>query len=271
VALLLPAVQQAREASRRTACTNNLKQLALGVHNHHDTYKFLPNGGEHWSFAPDFDATGAPQVNEPQRAGWGYQILPFIEQTNVWDGKNKATVAERQIQAMGAVIPAMFCPTRRVGVALPPTGSWYGPGGNYAHGPTDYAGSSSDRPGAIVHNAPNKRDNIAFSHILDGTSNVMLVGEKRMDKQNLNNYQSDDNEGYSSGWDHDVVRRTQIEPRPDTNNGSGWGEERFGGSHPGGFQAAACDGSVRFISYTIDLATFQRYGERADGNAIELP
>jgi prepilin-type N-terminal cleavage/methylation domain-containing protein len=274
VALLLPAVQSAREAARRTQCVNNLKQLALGAHNHHDTYKVLPNGGENWTFAPDYNANMVPEVKDMQRAGWGFQVLPFIEQQNLWQGSNQTTIANKQIQAMGAVVPAFFCPSRRNPQALPANASWYGPSGTYVHGPTDYAGSNTENTGAIVQNVGlnSPLDSISMARITDGTSNTLLFGDKRMDRTNLNNYQSDDNEGFTCGWDHDTMRRTGsgYDPRPDTNNNSGWGEERFGSSHPGGFLTAACDGSVKFISYTIPMAMFTNYGVRNDGNVVDV-
>jgi len=272
VALLLPAVQAARESARRTQCTNNLKQLALGAHNHHDTYKKLPNGGEHWSIAPEYNASGSPLINEDQRAGWGFQVLPFIEQQIVWEGGNKPTVAEKQIQAMGAVIPAFFCPSKRAPRILPPIAAWYGPSGTYPHAPIDYAGSNHDNTGAIVRNTSAPSQTISLAGVTDGTSNVMLFAEKRLNRAFLGSYQSDDNEGYTCGWDHDVMRFATREPRPDfTNSGGGDGEQRFGASHPGGFIAANCDGSVRFISYTITLTMFTRYGDRRDGQTLELP
>src|SRR2546429_6257391 len=108
VALLLPAVQAAREASRRSKCTNNLKQFGLAFHNHHDTLDVFPDGGENWDPVawPRTMVGGAPATAPKQNWGWGYQILPYIEQTNVWT--NKDDVAVR-----GSIIPIYFCPTRR--------------------------------------------------------------------------------------------------------------------------------------------------------------
>ena len=77
-----------------------------------------------------------------------------------------------------------------------------------------------------------------------------------MNQVGLGNFQGDDNEGYTSGWDHDVIRRTDREPRPDPNAAGAWGEERFGSWHPAGFQVVLADGSVRFLSYDIDLTNF---------------
>ena len=91
-----------------------------------------------------------------------------------------------------------------------------------------------------------------------------------MDLSNLNGYQSDDNEGYTCGWDHDSVRFTHLQPMPDSRNGSGWGEQRFGGSHPGRFLAVMCDGSVRGISYSINATTFKYAGVIDDGQVISL-
>jgi len=84
----------------------------------------------------------------------------------------------------------------------------------------------------------------------------------------LGQYQGDDNEGYTSGWDHDVIRRTDRLPMPDSyaNNPSiGWGEERFGSAHSGGAMFVLCDGSVRFISFSITANTFANAGNRKDG------
>ena len=113
IALLLPAVQQAREAARMTQCKNQLKQLGLAAHNHNDVYGFFPAGGSSWNYAPDFTASMAPEVEARQRAGWGYQILPYIEQGNLWSGAGQSTVANAQIKIISAVIPGMFCPSRR--------------------------------------------------------------------------------------------------------------------------------------------------------------
>lgn len=274
VALLLPAVQAAREAARRMQCTNHLKQQALAVHNHHDTYKSFPTGGEHWRFAPDYNSAGSPEIAKRQRAGWGFQILPFIEQNQIWQGVG-TTIADKQRAAIGAKISVYFCPSRRQPVAFN-NNAWYGPSGNYDHAQTDYAGASLYAPsgypegvGAIVRTNSARNREIGFAGIVDGTSNVLLLGEKRLNVTGKGWFQGDDNEGYTSGWDHDVIRDTNRRPLPDPK--SGYGELRFGASHPGAFNVALCDGSVRNIPYTIDLTVWRNFGHRIDGAPISLP
>jgi hypothetical protein len=110
---------------------------------------------------------------------------------------------------------------------------------------------------------------ITTADIRDGTSYTMCVGEKRLNAASIGSFQGDDNEGYTSGWDHDTIRWTDREPRPDPL--SGFGDYRFGSSHPGGFQAVLADASVRIIPWTIDTVVFRRLGCRRDGEPITLP
>ena len=281
VALLLPAIQAAREAARRTQCTNHLKQIGLAFQNHHDTYKYFPSGGNGWVHPPDYDGAsgseppGLPWIAPKQRAGWGFQILPFAEQQIVWEGSGATTKDGAQIAAIGAPVSFFFCPSRRPPQTIS-AASWYGPAGTYAHTPTDYAASQgTGNNGVVVYVADasgagawSGQGPITTALVTDGTSNTILVGEKRLNRLGLGAIQSDDNEGYTSGWDHDVIRRTDRDPRPDPNASGAYGEERFGSSHPGGFQVVLADGSVRFLSFDIDLTNFSRLGHRSDGEVV---
>jgi prepilin-type N-terminal cleavage/methylation domain-containing protein len=127
VALLLPAVQAAREAGRRMSCQNNLRQLGIAAHNHHDTLLALPHAGRSngASQAPQLvyhEITHIPYVKEMQMASWGFQILPFMEQKNIHQGIGAPDIngsggvaddTDRLYQAMTSVIPTFYCPTRR--------------------------------------------------------------------------------------------------------------------------------------------------------------
>ena len=104
IGLLLPAVQKVREAAARTQCTNNLKQIALAFHNHHDAFKFFPTGGWDWDQPPTY-VGGQPATGEPQRAGWAFQILPFVEADNTWRAG--------PVVAVAAPNKLFFCPSRR--------------------------------------------------------------------------------------------------------------------------------------------------------------
>ncbi len=274
VALLLPAIQAAREAARRTQCTNHLKQIGIAFQNHHDTYRYFPHGGNHYSYPPDYGQGLNPEVGPTQRAGWGFQILPFIEQELIWRGEGGADAEACQRNAMGAAIGTFFCPSRRPPMAVSGA-SWYGPSGTYAHGMTDYAGSNHGNTGLIVQINSNgawaNGGPITTALVVDGTSNTLAVGEKRMNIKALGTLQNDDNEGYTSGFDHDVMRYTDTahDPRPDVR--SGIGDQRFGSSHPGGFMTVFADGAVHFISYDIDGTNFANMGNRDDGAAIHFP
>src|SRR5262249_36104525 len=148
IGLLLPAVQKVREAAARTQCLNNLKQFGLAFNNFNDSYNVLPTGGTTWADAPGYTAPGSPLTGQNQKAGWGFQILPFVEGDNVFKGTGMPDVPSAQIQAMGTPNKTFFCPSRGSPRAFV-GGSWYGPGGTYAHAQTDYAASNLENSGVI--------------------------------------------------------------------------------------------------------------------------
>ena len=117
VALLLPAVQAAREAARRTQCVNHLKQIGLALQNHHDTYGTYPSGGTNpWgdglvNHEYSSDGGNKPYTAEMQTVGWAFQLLPFMEDSNVWETPGSATA--RWVSIAGHEIPMYNCPSRR--------------------------------------------------------------------------------------------------------------------------------------------------------------
>ena len=117
VALLLPAIQAARESARRSQCQNQLKQIGLAMHNHINALSVFPTGGD--GYNPNIrnyltgtdpanpnNSKGTPNGPNKQGLGWGYQILPFLEEN-----------ALKSITTMGQLasveLPLYFCPTRR--------------------------------------------------------------------------------------------------------------------------------------------------------------
>jgi prepilin-type N-terminal cleavage/methylation domain-containing protein/prepilin-type processing-associated H-X9-DG protein len=264
IGLLLPAVQKVREAAARMSCQNNLKQIALAFHNHHDQHQFFPGGGGEWNSTPVF-VNGQPAIGAAQDAGWAYQILPFVEASNVWRGGQATTDVARARTAVGAALPVFFCPSRR----RPQTTTFSAPG-YLDDQPTvtalcDYAASNYEETGVVRYRQP-----VRMADITDGTSNTLLAGDKRLNIRLLGQPQKDDDTGYASGFDADVVRNTSRPPLPDLNAASGDGDSRFGSSHPGRFNAAFADGSVRSISYTVNATLFNNVGHRSDGQVVDL-
>ena len=127
VALLLPAVQAAREAARRTECINNLRNLGLSFHEHHDTHGYFPSGGwgSGWTGDPD------QGFGRSQPGSWMFSVLPYVEEQTVYDiGRGqpgwpvpiRKRIALRE--AMQTPIAIYYCPTRRPARAYPPKGTF---------------------------------------------------------------------------------------------------------------------------------------------------
>jgi prepilin-type N-terminal cleavage/methylation domain-containing protein len=265
IGLLLPAVQKVREAAARIQCANNLKQIGLAFHNHHDEYNFFPTGGWDWTYPPTY-VNGEPAVGADQQAGWGFQILPFIEQTAAWKGGGAANDFDRDLVAISAVIKIYFCPTRRPPQTVVYSYPGYLNGVSAVHALSDYAASNLDNTGVVRQYRPTR-----FADIIDGTSNTLLAGDKRLNLTNLGQAQADDNEGYTCGWNEDTMRLTSQRPQPDFfGDPSLYGGKLFGSSHFGRFNVVLADGSVRTVSYSVSQATFKAFGDIADGQPINF-
>jgi prepilin-type N-terminal cleavage/methylation domain-containing protein/prepilin-type processing-associated H-X9-DG protein len=293
IALLLPAVQAAREAARRMQCSNNLKQLALGTLTHEQALGIFPDGGEAYGAVRTMSG-GVPAVAPNQFSGWGYQILPYIEQQNVWQLPNNLDV-------MKTPIPCYSCPSRQVRVIDMSSTTWgLGPRamGDYAgNAGTSTTGSGSSNNWGMLGNGldgaitrrpdggvekdasgkPSRGSSVTMAQIVDGTSNTLLFGEKCLNLGLIGQHQTDDDSGWYDGWDWDNIRWGYFPPQPDWNDGNPAVADSgnrdlhgaFGSSHSGSFNAALCDGSVRSITFNISLVTFGRLSSRNDGETID--
>jgi prepilin-type N-terminal cleavage/methylation domain-containing protein len=261
IGLLLPAVQKVREAAARTQCTNNLKQIGLGFHGHHNAMKYFPWAGS--------DGPTKTCCNADTRVGWTwmYQILPYIEQNNVYQAPLDATVS-------ASAIKIYYCPSRRQ-----PTVYSNGARSDYAgNGGRDMAGVGKE--GVLMRQwstltlaagtPPDQKR--SMTDITDGTSNTVMVGEKQCHPTVLGSAGGDNEPWENSGWDQDHVRFGEAVPQPDdlhpdSTKPTFW-SVRFGGSHPSGCIVVMCDGSVRSISYSVDATNWMNLCLINDGQVI---
>lgn len=291
VALLLPAVQQAREAARRAQCRSQLKQMALAIHNHESTYQKLPSGGWGWQWIGEPDRG----VDVRQPGGWIYQILPQIEQTAYRQLGSGQPDAQRRIilgDLTQANLSILRCPSRP-SPNLPasnPSFPWINCELRPNMGRTDYAINAGDNFSTVTGGPtslaegddPNYawpdtsqmngvcylRSHLGWRDVLDGMSNVYLVGEKRVSTAH---YGDATDQGYDEapfcGADIDVMRWTDLPPLQDS---VAIETTAFGGAHTGIVQMALCDGSVRSISLNIDAVIHRRLGNRNDQQPASL-
>ena len=274
IALLVPAVQKVREAAARTQCLNNLKQMALAAQGMHDTAKVFPTGGTvPWSNGR-ISATGAPVQPKDMDIGWGFQILPYIEQDAVY--KITAGVAVIYTKA----IPIYNCPARR-GAGTNQAGRMLGdycsvtPGDapdswdQFWYGNIWGVPTGAQYRGVIVR-SQTSGSQVTMVGIVDGTSNTVVFSEKQIAPANYFNGDWHDDCGWADGWDPDTVRYAAFAPNPDTRYGNqgGWEGYRVGSNHGSGFQVAFADGSARMLSYSIDRRTFNWLADRRDGQVL---
>ena len=129
IGLLLPAVQKVREAASRTRCQNNLKQMGLAFHNHHDTYGVFPSGGLAWS-NNRLMTGGLPADYSLQVWGWAYQILPYIEQDGLYNfpQPNDGPPSSGDMAVASTPVPTYICPSLRGPTVFPyAQAGWPGP------------------------------------------------------------------------------------------------------------------------------------------------
>jgi len=226
IGLLLPAVQKVRSAAARTQTFNNLKQIGLATQGYHDTYNKLPNNGI------------GLQANNWSNWCWAFQLLPFLEQQNLFAQVKAGNFAQAVVG-----LKTYLDPSR----PHTPYSTSGGNGGNGGNGPhTDFA--------LNAFSFGNTRACYTLTVVsgANGTSNTILAGEKSMDSLAYGNTHSNNHDEiiYSGGWPGTGRSGTQILRDAAKNSGLQWGSPYDGGS-----PFVQCDGSVRLINYSFSNTT----------------
>lgn len=293
IALLLPAVQAAREAARRMQCTSRMKQIALAIHNYQTAHNVFPPGNM-------YDG-----VRGRQQWGWAVFLLPYLERGPLYRelAPNDRRLVDVLNDPMARIlvqtpINTFRCPTDRTPRLLTETDQIRDFDGEAPVG-TDFFGATSNFIGVTgfwdIADLPANgvffvNSAISFQGIGDGTSNTFVLGER--DKYCAAGTWSGVRDPLGSGprgADY-VLGRVSIKMNDPRNTGNDHCCEGFSSAHPGGANFAKCDGSVRFVSENIrfsnagvtdfdspvgvgsigaSLGTYQRLGVRNDGQVIE--
>jgi prepilin-type N-terminal cleavage/methylation domain-containing protein/prepilin-type processing-associated H-X9-DG protein len=236
IALLLPAVQMARESSRRSSCANNLRQQAVAVKLHEGTHKIFPTGGWGGEWLGDPDAGYGPK----QPGGWIYNVLSYIEQDNLRQlGRGLQGVQKEQALTtlMESPIEVFYCPSRRLARLYPYTG------GELKNAKPPTAVAKTDY--AISKTISHEKSEVILPDVQlqgKGASKTVLAGEKSLATTAYDSGGAGDSLTAYVGDSDEIRREPAGMPTSDKSGGSG-----FGGPHPSGANMAYCDGSVRFV------------------------
>ena len=288
VALLLPAVQQAREAARRMQCSNSLKQIGLAVHNYHDTNKTFPPG----------NITEGPCCGTRSRTTWAISILPYMENQPLYDQYDMNAFNEDPVNAFvrEQFVKIYICPSDINTNRLERPGS--GPGNRLEYAPGSYravscasngrcwgdnhqifdSGQFCFRNRGVMHHVGTRQANVEnFASILDGSSNTLMVGEFHTRTQNRRR----------TFWAYTYTSYNQSsitfdQPRvliPDYNRcvsiggvgGSNACKRGWGSFHPGSLQYCLADGSVRNVAENTDINILARLATINGNEAVQMP
>lgn len=274
VGLLLPAVQAAREAARRMSCSNNMKQISLGLHNYHDAHRNFPAG---------YYQIVAGAANE---STWISHFLPFIEQSALYEGITawnyfgSPNVNPGVTKVIQTFIPTMTCPSDvEVKLAL---GFWAR--GNYAAnngiGPMYTEGFNSVVRGPVGVFGQNVSKNM--KDVLDGTSNTAMIAELLRspgeDFRGTMHYPEGPLYQHNQGPNSNVFDQfrtslcVSIDRAPCTGTYSAFNDRSIVLSarslHPGIVNVGLVDGSIRVVTNSVDLVTWNNLGIPDDGKVL---
>ena len=265
IGMLLPAVQSVREAARRTSCTNNVRQIVLAIHNYHSANSEFPEG-------VSLDSASSPNGNY----GWATFTLPFIEQDNLFDQIDTLDSTQppsSDLNQGGAIVPGFVCPSS----VLPERSDQGFAKCNYM-GNQGVGNTRTRDDGGVLDS------NLVFSirDVSDGTSNTILIGEA--DGSPVQESSQEDNAfpiwigtpTFDGNFNHGQARRSVLR-RGDFVRGFNFAHENgipgdfapstFSSRHSGGAIFGLCDGSVHFISDTIETGTSD---DQPDGTFVQL-
>ena len=286
VALLLPAIQAAREAARRTQCINNMKQLGLSLLNYESARKALPSGSLPRKLV-------APGQYEGDKLSFITRVLPYMEDAGRYgtidftkpDWANPAT-----LELLDDEIPAFICPSNNQGLYTNTyderIGALHYPGVMGAAGININMGGSTNYPlvkgvGFTAHPGDGGfadsgllfiDSQIKLSMITDGTSNTMILGEHSwMTEKQLNFWLPGLSQGGSEGGPHVWAYCMKNVAYPiNSRTESPYNHASFGSLHPSGANFAMCDGSVQFLSDELELKIFQAAATRDYGETLNF-
>lgn len=249
IALLLPAVQAAREAARRTQCVHNLKQIGIALHGYHGAFGTFPAGG--WISLPTQPAT------KNMNMGWSAAILPWLEQQPLYGGLNLSLPynARANSTAGYTVLTVYLCPSE-------PRNTFWSKdiGDPFESADADYGGMYGERGlsrRTVTNNPPRGsmifNQNVSLALITDGSSQTIQVGE--------------DPEAIHALWisGHNVFDQSAaINARPKAEFG-----EELASRHPGGVNSLFCDGSVRFLKETMNVTALAALCTRDGAEVVD--
>jgi prepilin-type N-terminal cleavage/methylation domain-containing protein len=300
VALLLPAVQAAREAARRTKCTNNLKQLALACHNHHDVTGTLPRNGN--SVDPvaltnsHGNGTGCCNQNVATWS-WIARTLPYFEQKNLYETGNLPVSVLNSTQGkvvIQTILPPLNCPsdaaprtrsnsanlngltsavTNYKGVSGANWGSDFFPTESAFSTPYSNRGIDGSQNGlengdGLFWRADLRKGVMRLAEVSDGTSNTFMIGEDVPEMIRWNEWAHPNGANGTCA----IPPQTAIIVGDPSLGAAGFGNwptrYSFRSRHPAGLHFAQADGSVRFISNNIATLVYRAMATRAGAETV---
>lgn len=296
VALLLPAVQAARESARRAQCTNNIKQLGLGVLNFESSMKLIPyNRYSDYGYPTAWGTSTGPGA---KAWSWIASILPYIESSELYDQGGVPNQVFGNNVAVGTNIPMLFCPSDEMktyspinraksrymaGILLVALTNYKGVlGSNYGWGPWANIGANGQyEPWAFgdgILPAQGFANPIKLSQVTDGTSKTFVAGEQVWN-ESRSSCPTTDCYGMGFSWAHTIEATATaaiypnlavpgVDPsptKPDLTIHNG-----FSSLHPGGLNFVYADGSVRFINDSIAIGVYRAQGTIKGGETFDL-